>query len=136
MDVKTWDLQYNNASVSVGGKWKLNSTDVITLDADWKRHAYNYVYTDTTLTDGYVNGRFTNYYPYFPGDEELQSDQRLTNISLKGIFDLPYEQKLSAGFDYRYDWLKAPMRVELAEGTHASRRRQGDRQHPSPLRTG
>ena len=117
VDVKTWDLQYNNASISAGGKWKLNSTDVITLDADWKRHAYNYVYTDTTLTDGYVNGRFTNYYPYFPGDEELQSDQRLTNISLKGIFNLPYEQKLSAGFDYRYDWLKAPMRVEGGKAT-------------------
>ena len=117
VDVKTWDLQYNNASISAGGKWKLNSTDVITLDADWKRHAYNYVYTDTTLTDGYVNGHFTNYYPYFPDDKELQSDQRLTNISLKGIFDLPYEQKLSAGFDYRYDWLKAPMRVEGGKAT-------------------
>ena len=64
-----------------------------------------------------MNGRFTNYYPYFPDDKELQSDQRLTNISLKGIFNLPYEQKLSAGFDYRYDWLKAPMRVEGGKAT-------------------
>ena len=117
VDVKTWDLQYDNASASVGGKWKLNSTDVITLDADWKRHAYNYVYTDTTLTDGYVNERFTNFYPYFPNDKELQSDQQLTNISLKGIFTLPYEQQLSAGFDYRYDWLKAPMRVAGGKAT-------------------
>jgi len=117
VDVKTWDLQYDNASASVGGKWKVNSTDIITLDADWKRHAYNYVYTDTTLTDGYVNGHFTNYFPYFPGQKELQSDQRLTNISLKGVFTLPYEQKLSAGLDYRYDWLKAPMRVESGKAT-------------------
>ena len=117
VDVKTWDLQYDNASLSAGGKWKLNDTDIITLDTDWKRHAYNYVYTDTTLTDGYVNGRFTNYFPYFPDDKELQSDQRLTNISLKGVFDLPYEQRLSAGFDYRYDWLKAPMRVAGGKAT-------------------
>ena len=117
VDVKTWDLQYDNASLSAGGKWKLNDTDIITLDADWKRHAYNYVYTDTTLTDGYVNGRFTNYFPDFPDDKELQSDQRLTNISLKGVFDLPYEQRLSAGFDYRYDWLKAPMRVAGGKAT-------------------
>ena len=117
VDVKTWDLQYNNASASVGGKWKMNKTDVITLDADWKKHAYNYVYTDTTLTDGYVNGRFTNYFPYFPHDKELQSDQRLTNISLKGVFLLPYEQQLSAGLDYRYDWLKAPMRVAGGKAT-------------------
>ena len=121
VDVKTWDLQYDNASLSAGGKWRhgwtQNETDVITLDVDWKRHAYNYVYTDTTLTGGYVNGRFTNYYPYFPGDKELQSDQRLTNISLKGVFSLPYEQRLSAGIDYRYDWLKAPMRVEDGKAT-------------------
>ena len=117
VDVKTYDLQYNNASISAGGKWKLNETDVITLDADWKRHAYKYVYTDTTLTDGYVNGRFTNYFPYFPGDKELQSDQRLTQISLKGVFALPYEQMLSAGFDYRYDWLEAPMRVKGGKAT-------------------
>ena len=117
VDVKTYDMQYNNASVSVGGKWKLNETDVITLDADWKRHAYKYAYTDTTLTDGYVNGRFTNYYPYFPGDVDLQSDQRLTHITLKGVFRLPYQQQLSAGFDYRYDWLEAPMRVKGGKAT-------------------
>ncbi len=117
VDVKTWDLQYDNATASVGGKWTLNKTDVITLDADWKRHAYNYEYTDTTLTDGYVKGRFTNYFPYFPGDKELQSDQRLTNVSLKGIFKLPFEQQLSAGLDYRYDWLKAPMRVADGKAT-------------------
>ena len=102
VDVKTYDMQYNNASISAGGKWKLNETDVITLDADWKRHAYKYVYTDTTLTDGYVNGRFTNYF---------------TQISLKGVFALPYEQMLSAGFDYRYDWLEAPMRVKGGKAT-------------------
>ena len=117
VDTKTYDLEYNNASLSAGGKWKLSDTDVITLDADWKRHAYRYAYTDTTLTDGYVNGRFTNYYPYFPGDKELQSDQRLTQVSLKGIFALPYDQTLSAGMDYRYDWLEAPMRVKGGKAT-------------------
>lgn len=117
VDTKTYDLEYNNASLSAGGKWKLSDTDVITLDADWKRHAYRYAYTDTTLTDGYVNGRFTNYYPYFPGDKELQSDQRLTQVSLKGIFALPCEQTLSAGMDYRYDWLEAPMRVKGGKAT-------------------
>ena len=41
-DVYTYDLQYRNASAAVGGKWKLNKTDVITLDVDWNRHAYYY----------------------------------------------------------------------------------------------
>ena len=112
VDVKTYDLGYNNASLSAGGKWKLGNTDYIVLDADWKRHAYNYVYTDTTLTDGYIKGRLTHYYPYFPDDEELQSDQRLTHVTLKGVFTLPCQQTLSAGLEYRYDWLRAPMRVK------------------------
>ena len=148
VDIKTWDLQYDNASASFGGKWKIGrkraqsleasttklqsleasptrlqsleaspTIGVISLDADWKRHAYNYAYTDTTLTDGYVNGRFTNFYPYFPGDKELQSDQQLTNVSLKGVFELPYEQRLTSGLDFRYDWLKAPMRVAGGKAT-------------------
>ena len=88
---------YRNASASAGAKWKMPSGGVLTLDADWNKHAYYYEYTAITLSDGYDPlGRFTNYYPYFPGDVELQSDQRLTNISLKGIFTLPYEQQLSA----------------------------------------
>ena len=31
---------------------------------------------------------------------------------LKGIFSLPYDNRLSAGLEWRYDYLEAPMRVE------------------------
>ncbi len=117
VDVKTYDMQYNNASASAGGKWTLGDVGYLMLDADWKRHAYKYVFTDTTLTDGYVNGRFTNYFPYFPGQKELQSDQQLTDITLKGVFALPCGQQLSAGMEYRYDWLKAPMRILNGKAT-------------------
>ncbi len=121
VDVKTWDMQYRNSSLSVGGKWLHGFTedknDAITLDADWKRHAYRYVYTDTTLTDGYIKGRFTNYFPYFPDDKQLQSDQRLAHITLKGVFTLTEVQRLSAGVEVRYDWLKAPMRVVGGKAT-------------------
>ena len=111
VDVKTYDLQYGNASAAVGGKWKLNRTDFLTLDVSWDRHAYHYNFTDTTLIDGYVNGRYTPYYPYFPGQTDLQSDQQRTLAALKGVFRLPFENTLSAGLEWRYDWLKAPMRV-------------------------
>ncbi len=121
VDVKTWDMQYNNASASAGMKWLHGLTDdkndAITLDVDWKRHAYRYVFTDTTLTDGYVKGRFTNYFPYFPDDRQLQSDQRLTHVSLKSVFTLSEGQRLTTGYDFRYDWLKAPMRVEGGKAT-------------------
>ena len=112
VDVKTYDMVYRNQSLAAGGIWKLKKTDKVTLDLNWDRHAYNYHYTDTTLTDGYdPRGNFTPYYPYFPGDEELQSDQRRIMAHLKGIFTLPYDNRLSAGLEWRYDYLEAPMRV-------------------------
>lgn len=111
VDVKTYDLQYSNASAALGGKWKLNSTDALTLDVNWDRHAYYYNFTDTTLIDGYINGKYTPYYPYFPGQTDLQSDQQRTMAALKGVFRLPYANTLSAGLEWRYDWLKAPIRV-------------------------
>ena len=113
VDVKTYDMAYRNQSLAAGGIWKLKKTDQVTLDVNWDRHAYYYNYTDTTLTDGYdPRGNFTPYYPYFPGDEELQSDQRRIMAHLKGIFTLPYDNRLSAGVEWRYDYLEAPMRVD------------------------
>ena len=115
-DVYTYDLMYRNASASIGGKWQLGGTDIVTLDVDWNKHAYYYKYTDTTLTDGYdPNGNFTNYFPYFAGQKNLQSDQQRVMAHLKGVFSLPYENRLSAGLEYRYDYLNAPMRT--ATGT-------------------
>ncbi len=112
-DVYTYNLMYRNASASIGGRWKLNDTDVITFDADWNKHAYYYKYTATTLTDGYdPNGNFTNYFPYFAGQKNLQSDQQRAMANLKGVFTLPLGNQLSAGLEYRYDYLKAPMRTE------------------------
>lgn len=112
-DVYTYNLKYHNASAGMGGKWKLNKTDVITFDVDWNKHAYFYKYTATTLEDGYDPlGHFTNYYPYFAGQQSLQSDQQRTSAQVKGVFYLPASNILSAGLEYRYDYLKAPMRVK------------------------
>ena len=113
VDVKTYDLQYRNASASVGGKWTPSADAVVTLDVDWNRHAYEYVFTDTTLVDGYdPYGNFTHYFPYFPDQTNLQSDQRRTMAHLKGVFELPANNRLSAGLEARFDWLHAPMRVD------------------------
>ena len=130
VDVKTYDMKYRNQSLGFGGVWHLGrryggtkvrgyeNNNYISLDVDWNRHAYYYYYTAITLTDGYdPQGNFTPYYPYFPDDEELQSDQRRTMAHLKGVFSLPYDNRLSAGMEYRYDLLKAPMRVENGRAT-------------------
>lgn len=112
-DVTTYDLMYHNASAEVGGVWKINRSDRLSLDVDWNKHAYFYRYTATTLEDGYdPQGRFTHYFPYFPGQKHLQSDQQRAMAHLKGIFQLAHSNLLTAGAEYRYDYLKAPTRVE------------------------
>lgn len=112
-DVYTYDLKYRNASAAVGGKWMTgNGADYLTFDINWDRHAYYYAFTDTTLEDGYYRGEQTHYFPYFPGQTELQSDQQRTMANVKGVFYLPHSNTLNVGAEYRYDYLKAPMRVE------------------------
>lgn len=112
-DVNTFDMKYRDAGASLGSEYKLKGTDRITLDVSWDRHAYYYHYTDTTLEEGYdPNGNYTPYYPYFPDQEHLQSDQQRTMAELKGVFSLPWDNLLSAGAEYRFDYLRAPMRVK------------------------
>ena len=112
-DVYTYDLMYRNSSASAGGKWSSDDRrSTLTFDMDWNRHAYYYAYTATTLSDGYdPAGNFTNYYPYFAGQTNLQSDQQRFIAHLKGVFLLPREHRLSTGAEYRYDYLNAPMRT-------------------------
>jgi outer membrane receptor for ferrienterochelin and colicins len=117
VDKKFYDLRYNNASAAVGGRWRVNADDYVTLDVDWNRHAYSYDYTAFYLGEGELNGEPTHYFPYYPGQSQLQSDQRRVMAHLKGVFNLPCENRLSAGFEYRYDWLEAPFRVESGRVT-------------------
>ena len=114
-DVHTYDLQYRNASVSAGAKYKLNATDVLNFDIDWNRHAYQYYFTANTIVEDYELSKGTLYYPYYPylvGDVQMQSDQRRTMATAKGVFHLPYGNLLSAGAEFRHDWLCSPTRVE------------------------
>ena len=132
-DVYTYDLRYNNASASIGGKWSLTpgpspkgEGNVITLDIDWNKHAYYYDYTKGTYEYmllkgeeyGDLNGEWYSVLMK-PGQSKLQSDQQRVMAQLKGIFYLPYENTLNAGAEYRYDYLKAPERTET--GTASDR---------------
>ncbi|MCR4957994.1 MAG: TonB-dependent receptor, partial [Prevotella sp.] len=119
-DVYTYDLRYNNASASVGGKWHPGGKkDYIALDIDWNKHAYYYDYTakhyDYVLLQGEEygdqNGEWFSV-AMLPGQSKLQSDQQRVMAQLKGIFYLPYQNTLNAGAEYRYDYLKAPERTQ------------------------
>ena len=126
-DVYTYDLHYNNASASIGGKWypggnadsDSRKRNIITFDADWNKHAYFYNYTAKNYEYvllkgdeyGEQNGEWFSI-AMLPGQRKLQSDQQRVMAQLKGIFYLPYENTIHAGAEYRYDYLKAPDRTD------------------------
>lgn len=112
-DVKTFNLKYRNASAAGGAKWTTNRKDVVTLDVDWNRHAYYHSFTSTTLAEGFdKQGRLILDYPYFKGQSVLQSNQERTMAHLKGVFALPARNRLSAGAEWRHDYLQAPTSIE------------------------
>ena len=114
-DVTYYDMQYKNASASFGGKWT-GKRSLLTLDVDWNKHAYFHEFTSIVTTEGIdENGNLVLDFPYFPGQRQLQSDQQRVTAHAKGIFELPYSNRLSAGMEYRYDWLKAPTSIEGME---------------------
>lgn len=111
-DYKTYDFLYRNTSVSAGGKLKLPNSNNVTMDINYDSHAYYYAYTRETWDKEYDDNGKEISFPYYPGDKGLQSDQKRLLIQLKGIFNLPYFNRLSVGADTEINWLDAPRRLD------------------------
>ena len=111
-DYKTYDFLYRNSSVATGGKLKLKNSNSIMLDVNYDSHAYYYMYTRETSDKEYDDSGKEISFPYFPGDKGLQSDQSRLLLQLKGIFNLPYFNRLSVGTDTEINWLDAPRRLD------------------------
>lgn len=113
-----YDLMYRNAGVSGGGKWTFSnaqsSGNYVSLDVDWNKHEYSYNYTDRFYDDIAFKGEIIHDFPYYAGDRSLQSDQQRIVADAKGVFYLPASNTLSGGLEYRYDYLRAPLRVKGA----------------------
>lgn len=111
-DYKTYDFLYRNSSVATGGKLKLKNSNSIMLDVNYDSHAYYYMYTRETWDKEYDDSGKEISFPYFPGDKGVQSDQSRLLLQLKGIFNLPYFNRLSVGTDTEINWLDAPRRLD------------------------
>lgn len=111
-EYKTYDFLYRNVSTSTGGKLKLKNSNNVTMDLHYDSHAYYYAYTQDTWDKVYdENGKEISF-PYYPGDEGLQSNQKRLLIQLKGVFNLPHFNRLSVGTDTEINWLDAPRRLD------------------------
>lgn len=111
-DYKTYNFRYRNASAAVGARWQMMGGHVLTADVRYNMHAYYYVYTgETWATEFGKDGKETSY-PYFPGDISLQSNQQRLLTHIKGVFALPYDNRLSGGVELENNWLVAPFRLD------------------------
>ncbi len=111
-DVHGYDLSYDDAAASAGWAWRLEGGHKLTADVSWNRHGYFYDYTSTEGWLVETGNKNQPYYIYYDGDRALQADQRRTMAQLKGVFELTKQHRLSAGYDFRHDWLEAPLRVD------------------------
>lgn len=128
-DVYTYDLRYNNASASMGGRLMPSDKkkDEVTFSIDWNKHAYFYDYTARTYEYvllrgeeyGDLNGEWYSV-PMYKGQSKLQSDQQRVMAQAKGIFYLPCHNTLNTGIEYRYDYLNAPERTEHGSASDAT----------------
>ena len=129
-DVYTYDLRYNNASASVGGRltpFGKKKKDEVTFSIDWNKHAYFYDYTARTyeyvLLKGEEYGDLDGEWysvPMYRGQSKLQSDQQRLMAEAKGVFYLPRNNTLNTGLEYRYDYLNAPDRTESGSADDAT----------------
>ena len=111
-DYKTYDFRYHNTSVGAGMRWQTPQGAVLTAQMQYYMHAYYYVYTGETWAKEFLPGGKELSFPYFPGDVGLQSNQQRITTQLKGVFALPFDQRLSAGVDLHHNWLIAPHRLD------------------------
>jgi len=111
-DVHGYDLSYDDAAASAGWTWTTKKDFRLTADVTWNRHGYFYDYTSTKGWLVETGDPSIPYYIYYDGDRALQSDQRRTMVMAKGVFPLAKNHRLSAGYEFRHDWLKAPLRLD------------------------
>ena len=111
-DVHGYDLSYDDAAASAGWSWRLDGGHRLSADVNWNRHGYYYDYTSEKGWLVETGDKATPYYIYYDGDRALQADQRRTMAQLKGVFELYSQHRLSVGYDFRHDWLKAPLRID------------------------
>lgn len=111
-DYKTYDFRYHNTSAGAGMRWQTPQGAVLTAQMQYYMHAYYYVYTGETWAKEFLPDGKEFSFPYFPGDVGLQSNQQRITTQLKGVFSLPFDQRLSAGLDLHHNWLIAPHRLD------------------------
>ncbi len=111
-----YNQSYSNYDAGIGADYKLNSDDVITLDATFGRNNFFYDYTHQETTDYFDEEsglRITRY----PGEHILETSIDQLLILGKGVFRINDQHTINSGVEYRYISMYSPRRIEGGEGS-------------------
>ncbi|MFI3270227.1 MAG: TonB-dependent receptor [Rikenellaceae bacterium] len=111
-----YSQSYANFSTGVGGSYKLNDRDVVSLDATFGRNNFYYDYHHQETTDFFdvqTGLRITRY----PGEHILETSIDQLLVLGKGVFRLNDHHTMSSGVEYKYVSMLSPRRIEGGEGS-------------------
>lgn len=106
---KTYDLDYRALTTAVGADYLLaNGLHSLSFDAEFDRFQFGHLYHDKDDETLINSNSEEEIHTFLPGQIHTKNDQRKYTTRLRGIFTLPYEQKLTAGLEYFREELIAP----------------------------
>lgn len=116
---RSYNPFYRDQAYGLNALWQPSDSISFTLEASFNQHKYMYDYYLKYIDEYYrlyesPEGdtlRIPAHIVYFPGDKSVESDQRLWTVHAKGVFELPFGNRLSAGAEYMLDELIAPQRM-------------------------
>ena len=109
-EARAYGFDYEDISYNLGTRYQFNDSNFVELDYHSDNFKYYYLYTreyEVKVADGESTQTIT----YNNGDRPLQTDQKRQTAHLKGVFSLPFNQRLSIGAEYINEIMEAPSRL-------------------------
>ena len=99
---KAYDMDYRALTASLGTNYLFpNGLHTLSFDAVYDRFRFGYLYHDKDSSESLINNQGQTEQPtFFPGQLRNKNDQIRYTAEARGVFTLPYAQKLTGGLKY------------------------------------
>ncbi len=114
---KPYDLDYRALTTSLGANYLFgNGLHSLSWDAVYDRFRFGYLYHDKDSGESLINSQGVTEQPtFFPGQLRNKNDQTRYSTEVRGIFTLPYAQRLTTGLEYFREELVSPYNLAASE---------------------
>lgn len=107
---KAYDMDYRALTASLGTNYLFpNGLHTLSFDVVYDRFRFGYLYHDKDSSESLINNQGQTEQPtFFPGQLRNKNDQIRYTAEARGVFTLPYAQKLTGGLEYFREELISP----------------------------